>query len=253
MKKAIKFASQALATFVLVVGVLVLVGGVLIPRLTGATTYAVLANSMAPRYPMGTLMVVRERDTISTGDIITFQPAADDPMVVSHRVIGIGSTTEGEPRFATQGDANDVPDIGLVLPEQIRGVMWYAIPFAGYLVVGVNSGRQYANLVLAGLLAVYAIWQVVGTMKDKSKARNFEPVVDVPAGSNVAQKLENSTVTMTEYVAPILLPKEPIPTEVLAEVVPVEVTPFQLPMTRAERRRLASLSASNEPDFSLAS
>jgi len=276
MRNFLKFLSQALASFILIVGALVLLGGVLIPQLTGATTYAVLANSMAPRYPIGTLMVTRPSDTIAIGDVITYQLTPEDPTVVTHRVIGVGSTMLGEPRFLTQGDANDAPDPFKVMPEQIHGKLWYAIPYAGFLVIAMDGWREYAKLGAAGLLAIYALWQVGRTIQEKAKAK--KQLSSAPA------KLEAAIVETTaptaaapvlnEYIAPIAVPVEaPVPTftapanrqphqakwealeneveQALAQLSPRSA--FQPTMTRAERRRLASQSAPNNPEYSLVS
>jgi len=166
---------------------LVLLLGILVPRVAGATTYAVLANSMAPRYPMGTLMVVRPRASIATGDVITYQVEPNDPTVVTHRVVGVGATIAGEPRFTTRGDNNEIADPALVQPEQIRGVLWYAVPFAGFLVTAVGGWREYAKLAAAALLVGYAIYQVVRTMMEKRRpARRAPQRAPQPTNSQVA-------------------------------------------------------------------
>jgi len=180
MRKVWHFVGTALTAFVLVAGAVVLLGGVLVPRIAGATTYAVLADSMAPRYPTGTLMVVRPVDTISTGDIITYQSQPNDPMVVTHRVVGVGSTITGEPRFTTRGDANEIADPVLVQPEQIRGALWYAIPYAGFLVMAMGNWREPATLGIAGLLTGYALYQLIRSVVERLKPLAAAPV-DVAA------------------------------------------------------------------------
>jgi hypothetical protein len=81
----------------------------------------------------------------------------------------VGSTISGEPRFTTKGDANEIRDPVLVLPEQIRGSLWYAIPFAGWLVIALDGYRQVAVLGAAGLLGLYALWQVIRAAIDYSR------------------------------------------------------------------------------------
>jgi len=235
MQKYVSFLSQALATLVLLAGAVLLVGAVLVPRLTGATTYAVLASSMAPRYPMGTLMVVRPAQTIYTGDVITFQPNSADPNVVTHRVVAIGATVGGELRYTTQGDANTAADPALVSQEQVRGVLWYAIPFAGFLVVAVNNVQQNATLVAAGLLGIYAVWQVVRFRQEQQVATAHDAPVAVP---DAVPELQPATVVATVNVA---------------APVPAGTNPFQPAMTRAERKRLGGFTSADQPEFSLIS
>jgi signal peptidase I len=250
MAKFLSFLSQTLATFILLVGAVLIVGAILLPRLTGASTYAVLANSMAPRYPMGTLMVVRPAETIYTGDVITFQPNSDDPNVVTHRVVAIGATVGGELRFTTQGDANNVADPALVRPEQVRGVLWYAIPFAGFLVVATNNVQQHATLVAAGLLGVYAIWQVVRFGQDRAKSKIIAPAeCTVPAECVVPPEC----VVPSESTTPVV--QELPDTTSIKYAVPLENAipdQFQPTMTRAERRRIA-LAQLPDSEFSLIS
>src|SRR6476661_3023784 len=114
---------------------LFLLATMLVPRLAGATPYVIETSSMRPTLPPGTLVVVKQPadlSKVSTGTVMTFQERSGDPTVVTHRVVSVGFDGSGAPRFRTQGDANDVPDQGWVLPEQVRGTEWYALPYLGY-------------------------------------------------------------------------------------------------------------------------
>ena len=119
----------------LVLGLAVAVVGaaVVVPRLTGSTPMTVLTGSMAPSYPPGTLVVVRPvaAEDIAIGDPITYQLRSGEPTVVTHRVVGIGYDGTGERVFSTQGDANESPDAVPVKPVQVRGEVWYAVPWFG--------------------------------------------------------------------------------------------------------------------------
>src|SRR6478672_10039486 len=108
---------------------------VVVPRLAGATPYAVLTGSMSPGMPRGSLVVVREVDPagISTGDVITFMPRPDDTTTVTHRVVGVGFDASGDRVFTTRGDANDSVDPWTVQGAHVLGQRWYAVPYLGYL------------------------------------------------------------------------------------------------------------------------
>jgi signal peptidase len=107
---------------------------VLVPRLAGATPYTVLSGSMRPGLPPGTLVVVRpvEPADLAIGDVITYQLESGDPEVVTHRVVAQGFDSDGDLLFLTRGDANDVADEKWVQPVQIKGELWYSVPYLGY-------------------------------------------------------------------------------------------------------------------------
>ncbi len=172
MKTALGWIGQVVAWLVILVTVAVLAVAVLIPRLAGATPYTILTGSMAPGMPPGTLVVVKpvDPDSISIGDVITYQLKSDQPTVVTHRVISIGFNAEGESRFTTQGDANSVADATPVRPVQIRGVKWYSVPYLGHVNSALSgSQRQFAVYVVAALLLAYAGFQLVGALLGRSR------------------------------------------------------------------------------------
>jgi signal peptidase len=155
----------------LVVVVGAALAAVAVPRLAGATPYAVLTGSMQPTMPAGTLVVVRDVDAadIRTGDVITFNPRPNDPAVVTHRVVGVGFDGDGRPAFRTRGDANDAADPWTVREQQVVGERWYFVPFLGY-VTDALTGRQRAaaTLVVAGGLLLYALWMFAGALRDRA-------------------------------------------------------------------------------------
>ncbi|WP_246416619.1 signal peptidase I [Nocardioides luti] len=142
----------------------------LVPRLAGATPYVIETGSMTPKLPPGTLVVVKPvaPEQIAPGDVITYQIKSGDPTVVTHRVIDQGVDMTGQVRWHTQGDANDAADEGWVLPQQVKGREWYAVPYVGYVtsfVTGQQRGVLIAVVVL-GLLG-YAANQFRGSLKER--------------------------------------------------------------------------------------
>lgn len=156
----------------LIVGVGVLV--IAIPAATGSVPLTVLTRSMEPAYPPGTLVIVRPVDTaeISLGDAITYQLEPGNPALVTHRVMGITSTSAGELRFTTQGDNNAIPDAHPVIPDQIKGEVWYSVPWIGYL--NTLVGGMERSLLVLGVVAVllaYAGWMFLGAILERSARR----------------------------------------------------------------------------------
>ncbi|WP_265520545.1 signal peptidase I [Oerskovia flava] len=146
---------------------------VVVPLFLGATPYAVLTGSMRPDMPPGSLVVVRpaEPEEIRVGDAITYQIASGRPEVVTHRVVGVGVTSEGR-TFTAQGDANALPDPDPVVPGQVRGVVVYAVPWAGYVSSAIGAEeRRTALYLVAGGVVLYGLWQVAGGVRERRRAR----------------------------------------------------------------------------------
>ena len=180
--------SGALLVLVLGLGALVIV----IPALTGGTALTVLTQSMEPRLPPGTLIVIRPTaiDDIKIGDVVTYQIKSGQPAVVSHRVVSRSVDTTGRTTFTTKGDNNDLPDAGPVQKAQIRGTLWYSIPWLGYVnnLVG-GQGRSLLVPLIAAALFIYAGYMftgsVVGSWKKKRRAATpAEPISKAAGGAS---------------------------------------------------------------------
>jgi len=169
---ALRFAWRVVVWTVLLGFVLVLVAAVLLPRVAGATPYTVLTGSMQPDYPPGTLVVVTpvDIDDVAVGDVITYQLESGEAAVVTHRVISVGASLDGsgERVLRTQGDANDAPDQNPVQEVQVRGRLWYAIPYLGHVTTRIDgSTRQVVTTVAVGGLLAYAAWMFGSTIYDR--------------------------------------------------------------------------------------
>jgi signal peptidase len=70
--------------------------------------------------------------------------------------VAITTGSDGSIRFTTQGDANNTPDAASVIPDQIRGKVWYGIPYLGYVNSAVNGeARGWLIPLIAGGLFLY--------------------------------------------------------------------------------------------------
>lgn len=173
------------------VGLLLLVVGlaallIVVPKATGSTPLTVLTSSMEPGLPPGTLLVVRPvaPADVRLGDVVTYQIESGRPEVVTHRVVGVETTSDGGLTFTLQGDANDRADPSPVLPEQVRGVLWYSVPLVGWVNQAVNGdARGWIVPALATVLLAYAGYTIVGGVVDarRSRRRRHHP----PGGADV--------------------------------------------------------------------
>lgn len=150
---------------------------ILVPTLAGAERFTVLTGSMQPTYPPGTLLVVKpvERTELGIGMPVTYQLRPGEPAVVTHRIISMSQSAQGTRTYTTQGDANDVPDEAPVIYEQIRGRVWYSIPYLGYVnnwLTGQN--RSWTIGIVATSLFAYAAFLLVSGARDGRRERRAE-------------------------------------------------------------------------------
>lgn len=106
-----------------------------VPAVAGAHTLTVLSGSMVPRLPVGSVVVDRPVDpgSLKVGDIVTYQmadPANGADVLITHRVVAKDNGAHGLV-FTTKGDANPSADQAPVRGSQIRGELWYDVPYIG--------------------------------------------------------------------------------------------------------------------------
>ncbi|MET0904090.1 MAG: signal peptidase I [Acidimicrobiales bacterium] len=98
--------------------------------LGGTSTYVIVqGESMQPTYESGDLVLIRESDEYTVGDVIAFRggsPTGDTRQII-HRIVG---ETEGG-SFQTQGDNRDELDPWTPEPDHVLGRAVLHIPMAG--------------------------------------------------------------------------------------------------------------------------
>jgi signal peptidase len=119
---------------------------------------------------------------IRLGDVLTYQIKPGNPAVVSHRVIEVHSISNGTKEFVTQGDNNPSADAAPVTEAQVRGTIWYSVPFVGWasIVVGQYSGWivPVAGIGLLGYAGAMILSAATGRVrKTRRAAATPEPVV----------------------------------------------------------------------------
>lgn len=134
---------------------------IVIPVTTGSQSYTILTKSMAQKFPPGTFMVMKPVafDELKLGDVITFQMYSGRPDVDTHRIVGFGATQEGEKTLITKGDNNGANDPEPVRAVQVKGKLFYAVPYVGFVANALgNSDRGTWTMVGAiGLIGYGAI------------------------------------------------------------------------------------------------
>ncbi|WP_308467453.1 signal peptidase I [Rathayibacter soli] len=147
---------------------------IVVPWVAGATPMTILTSSMEPTLPPGTLIVVKPEpiSDIRIGDVMTYQFESGKPAVVSHRVISESVRADGARTFITKGDNNAVADPNPVVAGQVRGVVWYSIPWIGYASTAINgSNRSWIVPAIAVVLIGYAGYMILGGVLEARKKR----------------------------------------------------------------------------------
>ncbi len=150
--------------WVVLAGILAIVGFVMVASRQGWEFDAVLSGSMVPVYDIGGLVVFRPVDTaaLNEGDIISFKlPGIDTP--ICHRIIDIVEEN-GSLYFQTKGDANEDPDPDRVLPEYVKGTGVLHIPYVGRLADLSRWGRSRVNVLGRSLPAAVLVIGAMGLL-----------------------------------------------------------------------------------------
>lgn len=167
---------RVVLTIVATVAVGLLGSAVLVPAIMGWVPLTVLTGSMEPYLRPGTLVVVQPLDgahgaqQVHPGDVVAFLPNLDDATTVLHRVVAINIAGDGQRTLTTKGDANNAPDARPITHQQLRGKEVYHLPLVGYatrLLPG--SAKLVGAYVLAGVLAVYAIYQFYRAVQERRR------------------------------------------------------------------------------------
>lgn len=172
VRGAVGWLGQVLAWAVILLAGAALLLAVVIPRVAGATPYTILTGSMRPHYPPGTLVVIKpvQPHDLAVGDVVTYQLSSGEPAVVTHRIVAIRQSMKGDLTFQFKGDANDVADASWVMPVQIKGRLWYSVPWLGWTNRYVNGDTH--RLVLDGVVIVllgYAAVMFAGSVRERRR------------------------------------------------------------------------------------
>jgi signal peptidase len=170
---AIRTAWVFLQRALLAVGLLMLLGLAILPRLGLYRPVTVLSGSMRPTYSPGDMIidVPEPVSAVRVGQIISYQVPTGIHQVESHRVIKILSGG-AHPVVQTQGDANNWPDPWTAKLEGSTAWREVAVlPHLGSVVNALrgNTIRIAAVLVAPALLALLLLAEIWGA-SDKHRA-----------------------------------------------------------------------------------
>lgn len=149
----------------------------IVPALLGYERYVITGGSMSGSIERGSVAFEKTVpvEDLAVGDVITYLPPADSGVdnLVTHRIVEVGTTEDGQRLFRTRGDANADPDpwqFSLTAPTQ--PVVEFSVPFVGYVFTALADPgvRVLVIGVPAGLIALLAAVELVRSV------RHSEPV-----------------------------------------------------------------------------
>lgn len=170
LRALLNAVAVALLVGILAVGAL----AIAVPALTGSTALTVLTSSMEPHLPPGTMVVVRPTDAadVEPGMVLTYQLRSGEPTLITHRVTQVLAGADGERRFITQGDNNATADADQVREVQVRGTVWYAIPWLGWVAVAITGPHRGIMVTVAVVLLFgYAAWAFGSGLIERMRSR----------------------------------------------------------------------------------
>ncbi|MCC9198031.1 signal peptidase I [Arthrobacter sp. zg-Y820] len=181
---------------------------VVVPMLTGSQTYSVLTSSMAPKYAPGTFLVVKPIpfEELRIGDVITYQIESGSPAVITHRITAISAEQSGETVFTTKGDNNDVEDELPVREIQVKGKLFYAVPFVGFIANGLgNSDRgaiaQWGAFALMGYGVVALVRGALAKKRNNDDGGSTEgPTEQGPDDDTIFPSFGSSTDSGSDFL-----------------------------------------------------
>lgn len=169
----LKRATGLLGNLLLVV-VTLLGAAYVLPALLGDERYVITGGSMSGTFEKGSIVFekpVAPAD-LEVGDVITYQPPASSGVttLVTHRIVAIGRSPEGEQVLRTKGDANPDPDPWLFsLTSDTQPVVSFSVPHAGWVLIAL-ADRHVRLLVIglpAGLVVLLSLGQLVAAVRTR--------------------------------------------------------------------------------------
>ncbi len=103
------------------------------PSFFGIRTYIIISGSMEPNINIGDIIVVKstEQKALTKGDIISFR---ENQSIITHRINEV-LKLDGEIKYRTKGDKNNICDSELVKYENIEGKVILILPKVGKLIL----------------------------------------------------------------------------------------------------------------------
>lgn len=152
--------------------------------------YVIISPSMVPNinvYDAVVTMRVPE-NKIKLYDIITFLSKEIDTQgtPITHRVVGILETSDGERAYRTKGDNNASEDRALIRQSEVLGKVLFRIPMIGYVKTFLSSRLGWLIAIVFPCLGIvgYDVLKLVGLIKVKKRENLVSGINNTESGDN---------------------------------------------------------------------
>lgn len=138
--------------------------------------FVVSSGSMEPTIMTGDVIFVRPRKNYGVDDVITF--ISPERHTVTHRIIGVDASTNGEIKIQTQGDNNNAPDPYTIAGNAIVGEWWFTIPYLGYVEVFARTptGIIVIVSVIFGWIVSDIVWQLLKKQQAEATSKKSDSI-----------------------------------------------------------------------------
>ncbi|MBQ7956466.1 MAG: signal peptidase I [Clostridia bacterium] len=168
--KIIKKITSALATIIFIVCLILLALVMITPKdaagnkrvnVAGYSIMTVMTGSMEPAYQVGDIIVIKKtnENELQVKDVITFISTDEElnGQPITHRIIDI-TEENGQKKFGTKGDNNQIADETPVTSDRILGKVQLRIPFVGRAVNFMQTNRiAFFLIVILPMLVIMAL------------------------------------------------------------------------------------------------
>jgi signal peptidase len=172
--------------------VLLLSVAYVVPSLLGYQRYIITGGSMTGTYDKGSVVfeqVVPTSD-LKVGDVITYLPPSSSGVtnLVTHRLVGARTGTDGRTVYQTKGDFNPSKDPWTFSLDQAQQpVVRFHVPYIGwfFLFLADPHHRMLLIGIPAGIVALLSIGEAVSNARAGRRADGEEPGDEKEAGTPV--------------------------------------------------------------------
>jgi len=174
-KRIITITTYILIILLLIYNISLIIQAVVNPSKTpsffGIKTYSIISGSMEPTIHTGDIVIAKEtnKENLQIGDIISFRLGQS---VVTHRIIGIEETENGEV-YTTKGDKNNTEDKVEIKIDLIEGKVIGRIPFMGKIAKLLHGNISIIVIILM-VYIYYSHTSKVSRIKNRRKAKRMK-------------------------------------------------------------------------------
>jgi len=179
------------------------------------SAYVIISPSMVPNINVYDAVITARvpQNRIGMYDVITFlsKEIETHGVPITHRVVGILKTEDGERAYRTKGDNNNKEDKAIILQSEVIGKVLFRIPMLGYVRTFVTSKIGFLISVVLPITAslFLEIWRFIHKRKERLQEKQKESQM-VDSADVKEQEILSSTPssTLENIEVPVVPPLE---------------------------------------------